>query len=112
MNFENIKLTLEQEFSPSKVDIITEQEQINWDGYDYIDVEIDGEAQEYRVIKEESIERIFEEYIEQLVDDCYLPDLPQPLQQYFDYEKFTNDCAMDGYGHHLNGYDGAEIKGN
>lgn len=112
MNIETIRKTLQEEFKGDKIEICTNSCDLDWDGYDYIEVKIDGEPQEYRVIKEVSIERIFEEYIRDLADDCLIPDLPDNMKQYFDYDKFTSDCEMDWYGHHLNGYDWGEIYGN
>ncbi len=83
-------------------------EWLNFDWYDYID--IDGG--EYRVIPESIIERLFEESVIEMCDDCFIPDLPDVMKQYFDYDKFVQDCSYDWYGHHFSWYDGSEIEGN
>ena len=37
----------------------------------------------------------FEDYAEQLFDECYLHEVPESIRFYIDYEAFTRDLAMD-----------------
>ena len=72
-------------------------------------VELDG--MEFRLISDDSIERIHADEIQEYVDDCILNDCPETLQRYFDYDSFIRDCRIgDGYGHHFSSYDGSEVN--
>ena len=78
------------------------------DGNDFI---VDFGRIEYRIIHDNSIERIHREEIEELVDDCYLSEASDFCKRYFDYDSFARDCRInDGYGHHFASYDGEEIE--
>lgn len=46
--------------------------------------------------------------LDNYLDDCVLPDLPENMKGYFDRERWMNDAKMDGRGHSLNRYDGSE----
>lgn len=46
---------------------------------------------------------------ESYVDDCLLPECPEAMRGYFDYEAFERDCRIsDGRGHVIASYDGEE----
>ena len=73
------------------------------------DYTIEADGEDWRCIHEDAIERIHDDSIRELVDDCYLSDknIPDVIKNYFDYEKFARDCRIsDGYGHHFASYDG------
>jgi len=66
---------------------------------------------EYRFIKEDAIEDIFAEFIQELFDDCYnMDDMPNILVCHIDWDGVVRDCMMDGYGHHFSSYDGSEYN--
>ena len=50
--------------------------------------------------------------LDNYIEECVLPEIPEHYQFYFDEEKFKNYCKLDGRGHSLNGYDGSEISVN
>ena len=70
---------------------------------------------EYRVIiGEDNVEEIYINYVKEVADE-QLRELKSAAgihEKYIkmDYEKFINDCRIDGRGHFLNSYDGEEIK--
>lgn len=54
----------------------------------------------------------WDDNLEQYIDDCILPELPETAQRYFDKESWKNDAKHDGRGHSLNRYDGGEDEQN
>ena len=38
----------------------------------------------------------FRDYSDELFDECYLPDIPNNVRYYMDYEKFANDLIYSG----------------
>ena len=65
---------------------------------------------EFRIIDKDFIDDIWGESLEQMCEECYLYDLPEIAQRYFDMKAFIRDCKFDGMGHHFNGYDGSEFE--
>lgn len=73
----------------------------------------DGETyehgrEEYRVLTDSEADQANDECIENYIDDCILPELPDFAKNYFDNEAFRRDALVDGRGHNLAGYDGHE----
>ena len=62
--------------------------------------------QEYRFIHNNIIDTEFYDYNVELVDDCYLNNVPEMVKSYFDYDKFVSDCMYDGYANTFSSYDG------
>lgn len=67
---------------------------------------VDGS--EYRVLTDEEADEANDESIQNYIDECILPELPEQYRYYFDDEAFIRDARMDGRGHNLNYYDGTE----
>ena len=74
--------------------------------YDACVYEVEGG--EVLVVTESERDERWDESLENYIDDCILPELPEMAQQYFDYEKWKRDARFDGAGHCLSGYDGVE----
>ena len=76
-------------------------------GEDDFDVDL-GKHQSWRFIHEDAIDDIHEEYIEHLVEECYLTTkLPWWIE--VDWGKTSQNCIdADGYGHTFATYDGVE----
>jgi hypothetical protein len=72
------------------------------------DNRFEAQGSEYLVVNDYEADELWEEDIENFIDDCILPELPEQYQSYFDYEKFKRDAKMDGRGHSLAKYDGME----
>lgn len=103
-NFSNpekvLALLLEEGATVGKIDNVTEEggNTFSFGGRDYL-VCTDEEADE-----EQDAE------LENYIDDCILPELPQQYRQYFDNESFKQDAKQDGRGHALGRYDGNECE--
>jgi hypothetical protein len=90
---------------PKSIDEITDIEVMSYDYYGSPMIEVNSE--EYAVIEDDSIESVFHDYVENLIDDVIIPDLPERYQQYFDYDKMIRDMSFDGYGQ-MSSYDGED----
>jgi|DEB0MinimDraft_6_1074348.scaffolds.fasta_scaffold00925_6 hypothetical protein len=74
--------------------------------YDACVYEVEGG--EVLVVTESERDERWNESLENYIDECVLPELPEIAQQYFDYEKWKRDARYDGAGHCLSHYDGVE----
>lgn len=74
----------------------------------YDDSILEYGKKEYLVYTDEEADQAWDESIENFIDECVLPDLPDNYRRYFDNEAFKNDCRYDGRGHTLASYDGNE----
>jgi len=60
---------------------------------------------DYAIIAHDDIEEAFKEYATGLINEIDIPNIPEHLRAYFDYEQRIHDLEMDGYGQ-MSGYDG------
>ena len=63
---------------------------------------------EYIVVDDDEGDVLWDEYLDNYIDDCVLDELPEQYRHYFDDEKFKQDCRIDGRAHSLSTYDGDE----
>lgn len=63
---------------------------------------------EYMVLDEDEADEVWEEQLDNYLDECVLPELPESLQGYFDRDAWKRDARHDGRGHCLASYDGEE----
>lgn len=81
---------------------------------DLDDIEIDANNRvtvqgiEYLAGTDSEMDNFWEEDLENYIDECILPDLPENARRYFDNEAWKSDARMDGRAHSLNRYDGSE----
>ena len=66
---------------------------------------------DYEVLTDEEADERWEESLDSYIDDCIMPELPEPLASYFDVEAWKRDARIDGRGHAINHYDGGEDWG-
>ena len=99
-DYEGIDLDKWCKAQDSYIDFESEVE-INGDYYTY-------DGKEYLILDDSEADDRWEQYIDDYIDECVLPDLPERYQCYFDREAFMRDCKSDGRGHSLAGYDGIE----
>lgn len=64
--------------------------------------------EEYLVLTDSEADEKWEEALENYIDECIIPEIPDPYKYYFDREKWTDDAKGDGRGHSLSTYDGEE----
>ena len=72
-------------------------------------IELDG--MEFRLINEDAIREIYQDEQEELIKDCYFPNLKEiPWWLEIDWEKTVDNVLnSDGYGNHFSTYDGGEL---
>lgn len=61
---------------------------------------------EYLVVTDEEADRLWDEELDQYIDDCM--EIPERLRNYFDVSRWKADARIDGRGHALSSYDGSE----
>lgn len=66
------------------------------------------QGDDYLFGTDEEMDDEWDEHLDNYIDECVLPEIPEYLQPYFDEERFKDDCRIDGRGHSLNSYDGKE----
>lgn len=66
------------------------------------------EPGEYLVLTDAEADEMWDEFLENYIDECILYLLPEAYRNYFDREAWKRDAQHDGRGHSLSGYDGNE----
>jgi len=66
------------------------------------------EDYDYEVYTDEEADEKWEEALDNYLDECVYPELPENMRFYFDDEKWKMDARFDGRGHSLSRYDGVE----
>lgn len=80
------------------------------EGYNEQTIEHDGA--EYLVVTDSEADDMWEESLDNYIDECILPELPEWVQNYFDDEGWKSDARHDGRGNSLSSYDGFENEEN
>ena len=75
-----------------------------------VDEIIEKEYLGHLVLTDSEADDMCEEYLDQYIDDCIIPELPEHAKDYFDRDSWKEDAKMDGRGHCLASYDGEESK--
>ena len=76
---------------------------------DYADYcTLDGSRKEFLVLDDNEAQDRFVQCLQDYIDDCIMPTIPESLRYYFDDEKWIKDAEIDGRGHTLASYDGCE----
>lgn len=73
----------------------------------YPDAESNIDNNNYMVLTDEEADKQWDEYLDNYIDECILPELPENFRFYFDSDSWKNDAKIDGRGI-LSFYDGAE----
>jgi hypothetical protein len=93
-------------FSLSEIKAVNEIVEDSIEGnYFYCDTQ-KYTARSFLIIDKDRIDNVFRDWIIDLADECYLSDKDKMVKRYFDYDKFIDDCMIDGYAHTFNSYDG------
>lgn len=77
------------------------------------DFTLDFDGNEYRIISNGAIWKIYRDEIQNIVQDCYsdvikLDKMPAFIAVSIDWEQTAQNAYADGYGHTFSGYDGSE----
>lgn len=89
-----------------KSEYLKSEEPITYYGLTMIESE---DGKEYAIGTESEADAAWEEALVSYWDDCVIPEVPDNLSYYMDYDKWEDDAKHDGRGHAISGYDGVEI---
>lgn len=95
------------------LDLPKEEQQELIEQYENVDTnDFETSEGDYMVLTEEETDDAVDENLENYIEECILPELPEAYKNYFDYAGWKKDAEMDGAGHILNSYDGSmeEVK--
>ena len=67
---------------------------------------------DYTVMTDSEADKAWDEALDNYIDECILPDVPENSKMYFDDERWKDDARIEGRGHSLNHYDGSEEEAN
>ncbi len=62
----------------------------------------------YLILTDDEADEKWDESLQNYIDECILPEIPESYRTYFDEEKWKDDAKHDGRGHSLASYDGHE----
>lgn len=65
---------------------------------------------DYLAGTDDEMDELWDEDLDNYLEDCVYPDLPENMRMYFDDDAWKRDAKMDGRGHSLNRYDGDELE--
>jgi hypothetical protein len=63
---------------------------------------------EYLVVDDAEADRLWDVSLDNYIDECILPEVPEFVRYYFDEKSWKSDARIDGRGHSLSHYDGCE----
>ena len=66
------------------------------------------DIEEYRILTDFEADKAWEESLENYIEECILPEIPELARNYFDSERWIEDAKIDGRGQNLAHYDGNE----
>jgi hypothetical protein len=81
-----------------------------FDGIEIVDRRKDRQADDgmYAVLTDTEADDWWNQELENYVDECILPELPEQYRGYFDSEGWKDAARHDGRGHSIASYDGEE----
>jgi hypothetical protein len=86
-------------------------ENIEEEEYTHYDIKVYSfEGREYAVGTDEECDYAWRRSLEEYLQECIYPKLPENVVNYFDDEKWIQDAEHDGRDHSLATYDGEEIE--
>ena len=65
---------------------------------------------EYLVLTDEEADEEEDAQLDNYLEECIYPDLPENVRYYFDDDAWKRDARMDGRGHIISHYDGCEYE--
>lgn len=75
---------------------------------DYLSFNHKDLEDDYLILTDEEANEKWEESLDNYIDECILPEIPEAYRRYFDHKAFKFDAKFDGRGHSLSSYDGIE----
>lgn len=83
-----------------------EKENLKESAYDENIIEYYNE--EYEVLTDDEADDRWEQELDNYIDECIRPELPDFVSNYFDEDAWKRDARFDGRGHAISSYDGNE----
>jgi len=74
--------------------------------------EYDEAGNDYLVLTDDEANDRWNEYLDNVLEECILPDLPEFARNYFDSERWKEDAREDGRGESISHYNGKEHEIN
>lgn len=65
---------------------------------------------EFLVLTDKEADEEEDRQLDNYLEECIYPELPEHLRGYFDDEAWKSDARIDGRGHNISTYDGAEYE--
>ena len=66
--------------------------------------------EEYLVLTDDEADDMEDNNLDNYINECIMPEIPEHLQNYFDEVAWKRDARMDGRGHIISTYDGCEYE--
>ena len=66
--------------------------------------------EDYYVLTDSEADDMEDDSLDNYINECIMPEIPEHLQNYFDEVAWKRDVRMDGRGHIISTYDGAEYE--
>lgn len=67
------------------------------------------EDEDYMILTDDEADDMYNDYLDNYIEECILDQIPDNLRFYFDDDRFKNDCKLEGgRGYALASYDGHE----
>ena len=99
------KEEFDKSFTLSQIKDLEEMIEGNLESTSYNYIEPDFTKYTYIALDKLKIDDIWYDDLVELIDDCYLREVPELVKNYFDYDKFFEDAQYNGRPHHFNRYD-------
>ena len=64
----------------------------------------------YTVVTDDEADDLWEQELDNYIEECIMPEIPEHLQYYFDEDAWKSDARIDGRGHAISRYDGEEYE--
>ena len=64
----------------------------------------------YTVVTDEEADDLWEQELDNYIEECVMPEIPEHLRDYFNEDAWKDDARVDGRGHAISRYDGYEYE--
>lgn len=104
---------LEEEWNQEYIDNPEDQPEFyKWLDEKGLEIEVEeyDENGDWMVCTDSEADAAWEKELDNYIDECVLPEIPDAYRFYFDDKSYKRDCKYDGRGHSLARYDGHECE--
>lgn len=95
--------------------VLAYAEMQEYDISDLKDIEFENNTitdgnREFLVLTDSEADEAWDESLDNYIEECIMPEIPEYLQNYFDCEAWKAAAQYNGRGHSLSSYDGCETE--